>query len=142
METVLKVIRVFLGIVFIYAGVSKIIHPFSFAITIYNYQIVPEVFITPLSILLPWVEFILGLFLVFGIFMEGGVLLASFLLGVFTLALIFNYIRGVDVNCGCFSFSSAGSKAHVLWYILRDLILFSLSVFLTIRTIKKRLIKT
>ena len=48
--------RVFLGGVFIYAGVVKIIQPAEFADAIDNYRIAPYVLVTIMAVVLPWVR--------------------------------------------------------------------------------------
>ncbi len=135
----IKIIRILLGIIFLYAGIDKILHPFGFAISIYNYRIVPDGLISPLAVILPWVECLLGIFLVLGIFVEGSALLSTMLLGIFSAIMIFNLIRGVDVDCGCFSQSSETLKGNMAWYIIRDLMLFTISIYLMRWSFKKEI---
>ena len=49
--------RLFLGILFIYASVDKILHPAAFAKIVYNFHILPGFLINLFAIILPWVEF-------------------------------------------------------------------------------------
>lgn len=95
--------RLLLGGLFIYAGVEKIFHPADFAKIVYNYQILPDALVNLTALLLPWLELIIGICLVIGFWMPGAVLLANGLLWIFFLALLFNYYRGLDIQCGCFS---------------------------------------
>ena len=114
-------LRLFLGLVFVYASFDKILRPSDFAEIIYNYQVLPEVLINLTSVILPWLELLLGLLLIFGVWLPGAVLLCNSLFLVFFATLIFNSARGLDVDCGCFSVSSATSSGgHMLWYLLRD----------------------
>lgn len=76
--------RIFLGAVFIYASIDKIIHPEAFAKAIFNYQILPEALINLTAILLPWLELVMGVLLVLGIWQQGAVFLANVLLGFFS----------------------------------------------------------
>ena len=113
--------RLILGVVFIYASVDKIAHPMAFAETIYNYQILPGYFISFTAIVLPWLELVLGIFLILGFFQEGSATMATFLLIVFFSAMVFNLARGLDIHCGCFSTSTGGtSNAPMTWYVFRD----------------------
>jgi putative oxidoreductase len=102
--------RLILGITFIYASLDKISNPDQFARIIYNYHILPPSLINLYAVTLPWVEFLAGLFLIFGVFTESASLLICFLLFVFVVAISINLYRGVNLNCGCFSTDPAGAK--------------------------------
>ena len=113
--------RIIFGGIFIYASLDKITHPFEFARAIHNYQILPDIFVFITAAILPWIELITGIFLVAGIFPRTSSILLSALLGIFTIALGINTLRGLDVSCGCFSVSSEISDPVVI--ILRDLLM-------------------
>ena len=102
--------RLVLGITFIYASLDKISNPDQFARIIYNYHILPHFLINIYAVTLPWVEFLAGLFLIFGVFTESASLLICFLLLVFVVAISINLYRGVNLNCGCFSTDPAGTR--------------------------------
>ena len=111
--------RLTLGLIFIVASGDKILHPKAFAEIIHNYQILPDGLINLVAIVLPWLELVLGVLLVIGLWLPGAVILANVLLLVFFFSLIFNAIRGLDVHCGCFA-TSVSTKSTVAWTILRD----------------------
>jgi uncharacterized membrane protein YphA (DoxX/SURF4 family) len=111
--------RVILGLIFIMASADKILHPKAFAEAIFNYQILPDSLINLMAIMLPWLEILLGLFLIGGFWLPGVVSLANALLVVFFGALVFNVARGLDVHCGCFSTGTKGEPATA-WYLARD----------------------
>lgn len=112
-------VRLILGAIFIIASADKIIHPAAFAQAIFNYQILPDYLINIMSIILPWLEILLGVFLLFGLWLPGTVTLTNALLIAFFAALVFNVARGLDVHCGCFSTSATGAPATA-WYLVRD----------------------
>lgn len=114
-------VRLFLGGIFIWASIDKILHPDSFAMTIKDYQILPLTMVNVLAVTLPWVELILGMMLVSGVWLQGAGLLATVLLIIFLGALAFNVARGLDVHCGCFT-SDARGNPTTIWYLIRDLI--------------------
>ena len=121
-------VRLILGVIFIYASYDKILHPKAFAQVIYNYQILPDSFINVTAIFLPWLEVLMGVFLIIGFWMPGTVIWCNLLFVVYIGALWFNLARGLDVNCGCFSTtegSSIGIKT-ILW----DVAFLTLSVYL------------
>lgn len=122
--------RLIMAGIFIYASIDKIAHPAAFAKDVYNYQILPDALVNLTALVLPWLELLLGLCLLAGVWMPGAVLSANGLLLVFLAALLFNMARGLDVNCGCFSTGSAASTISTGWYVLRDVLFFAVSVFL------------
>lgn len=129
-------IRLILGVVFVIASVDKIIHPAAFAKAIYNYQILPDAFINLTAIILPWLELLLGILLIWGLWLPGAALLTNLLLLVFFGALLFNVARGLDVHCGCFSTSTEGTPATA-WYLIRDTIFVVLGCYLSVKVIFK-----
>lgn len=120
--------RLILGGVFVYASFDKIIHPEAFAEVVHKYQILPDTFIKLTAIVLPWLELVVGAFLIFGFWMPGAVLMSNLLLMTFTGALLFNIARGFDISCGCFSTASENSMDF--WTILRDVSFLIPAVYL------------
>ncbi len=121
--------RLTLAIIFFYAGIEKIINPRDFAVAIYNYQLLPDCVINLSAIFLPWLEVLIAANLVIGINTRGAVLLSILLFLIFATALTINLVRGLDISCGCFGASSG----NISWfYLVRDLSLFCLSVFVLI----------
>jgi len=122
--------RLIMAGIFIYASIDKIAHPAAFAKDVYNYQILPDALINLTALVLPWLELLLGLCLLIGVWMPGAVLSANGLLLVFLAALLFNMARGLDVNCGCFSAGSDTPAMSAGWYLLRDTLFLAVGLFL------------
>jgi putative oxidoreductase len=101
-------VRLILGIIFIAAGIPKILDPSSFAMIVYSYQLLPDIFINFFALVLPWLEVIVGGFLILGIWLPGTVVLYNLLMLSFMSALVVNTFRGLDVQSGCFSTDSEG----------------------------------
>ncbi len=112
-KRIVLILRLVLGVTFVYASLDKIAHPDQFAKIVYNYKILPDFLINVFAVTLPWVELLAGLFLIVGIFTESASLLISFLLVLFLIAISINVLRGVDLNCGCFSTDPAGKKEGI-----------------------------
>jgi uncharacterized membrane protein YphA (DoxX/SURF4 family) len=113
--------RLILGAVFIYASIDKVIHPAAFAKAVYSYQVLPDFLINLAAIVLPWLELVLGIFLIVGLFREGSACIVAVLMLVFLGAMIFNLTRGLNVHCGCFSTSAEGTgNVSMAGYVLRD----------------------
>ena len=126
------VLRLFLGIVFLYASFDKILHPGAFAQAVYNYQILPDSTVNLVSLTLPWLELILGLCLVSGFWLPGTTVISTGLLTMFIGAMVYNDIRGLDVYCGCFSTETTEGPAGIS-ALIRDGIFLVASTYLTFR---------
>ncbi|MGE4424091.1 MAG: MauE/DoxX family redox-associated membrane protein [Pseudodesulfovibrio sp.] len=119
LTTLFVVLRFLLAVVFIYASIDKILHPADFAAIVKDYKVLPDILINLTAIILPWLELVLGVLLVLGRWQEGTLLLVNLLLVAFWATLVFNYFRGVDVGCGCFS-TQATESSNMVWYMVRD----------------------
>lgn len=119
LTTLFVVLRFMLAVVFIYASIDKILHPADFAAIVKDYKVLPDILINLTAIILPWLELVLGVLLVLGRWQEGTLLLVNLLLIAFWATLVFNYFRGVDVGCGCFS-TQATESSSMVWYMFRD----------------------
>ena len=122
-------VRLILGIVFIYASLDKIVYPAQFARIIYNYHLLPGDLINLWAVVLPWTEFFCGLFLILGVYKDGAATILTGLMAVFIVAIAINLFRGVDLECGCFSVSSK-AKSGALNLIYRDLVYLALGLYL------------
>ena len=122
-------LRLILGLAFILASIDKIINPEKFLEVINNYNIVPQ-FISPIiAMVLPWLEFISGIFLIFGILTESSAAIVIILLIMFIYGVSVNLYRGSDIECGCFSLLFEGESIG-LQTILRDMIFMCFAVIL------------
>jgi uncharacterized membrane protein YphA (DoxX/SURF4 family) len=133
-ETGFVFARILMGAVFLSASYDKILNPQAFAEAVYNYQILPDFAVNAVALALPWIELAAGLCLITGIWLPGGVLVCALLMFVFTAALVFNQIRGLDVHCGCFTTQAAHGPAG-MWTVIRDLFFLALSGYLLVRTV-------
>lgn len=132
------VARVSLALIFLAAGLPKILDPRGFAQMIALYQILPDTLIHPAAMILPWLEVLLALLLLFRIAYPGAVLLTNGLLIGFTLALAFNLYRGLDIACGCFSTRPEEASGDTLFYLLRDASFLLLSSWLFLDLLRKK----
>lgn len=123
------VVRLFVGIVFIYASIDKIADPGQFARIVYNYHMVPGALINIFALILPWVEMICGVSLIIGVYKEGSVLLLNLMVLAFIIGISINIFRGVDLECGCFTVSSK-ARGSALNLLIRDIGLLALTIYL------------
>ncbi len=117
-------IRVVLGFVFIYAGLEKALMPDSFAKSISNYQLLPELTINLFAIILPWIELVCGILLIFGISVKENSMILSLLLSIFIIMITISVIRGLNIDCGCFG-TTGGAKVGIT-KIIENLILLAI----------------
>ncbi len=94
--------RIILGIIFIYASYEKILDPIGFSKNIHNYHVTPIAIENLAALIIPWLELIIGVFLIFGLFLEGTTSITIALLIFFIFILSQAVLRGIDVHCGCF----------------------------------------
>jgi uncharacterized membrane protein YphA (DoxX/SURF4 family) len=120
-------VRMILGAVFIYASWDKIVNPADFAKVVANYQILPQIMINPVAWILPWLEMVCGVCLLIGWIARGSALIIAGLLMVFIGALGYSLLRGLDIQCGCFSLTAERSVPLYI-DILRDAFLLVMAI--------------
>jgi uncharacterized membrane protein YphA (DoxX/SURF4 family) len=94
--------RLYVGGSFLYASLSKIPFPAQFAEATANYQLVPYWMLNPGSLVLPWMEFICGLFLIIGFTSRASTILLGLLLVMFNSMVLVNIYWGAPISCGCY----------------------------------------
>ncbi len=129
-KPILIVFRLIVGGVFIWAAVTKIADPLSFAQDVKNYRLVGQTLSFLTAIFLPWLELIAGVSLIIGVFPRSSALVISGLLVFFIVLITVTMIRGIDVNCGCFgTFSRKADFLLILedsiWLLMSLILLFS-----------------
>jgi len=102
LDIVVLVARVVVGGVFIVAGGSKIGHAAYFAAQIAAFGIVPQRIIGPMALLLPFLEVLLGAYLVIGLYARLAGWIATIQLLIFAAAIASAVARGLSLSCGCF----------------------------------------
>ncbi len=122
--------RLGIGTLFIYAGSLKLSDPAVFAALIDAFGIVPEGLLGPVSVLLPVLELLAGVALLFDL--EGSLSIITGLLILFTAILGYGIWMGLDVDCGCFGPQEPEAKAFqgLRTSIYRDLAMLAGVVYL------------
>ena len=122
--------RFFLGAVFLWAGGTKIVNPHDFATIISNYQLLPDLLVNIMAVWLPWIEVLCGILLICGLWVEGSLVVINTLLIIFIAALISNWIRGIDVDCGCFAVAVEEGESNYILDVIRDIVLLLIGMFI------------
>jgi uncharacterized membrane protein YphA (DoxX/SURF4 family) len=96
-------LRLFLGAVFLYAAWTKLRQPWMlFAISIDAYNVLPDWGVTVVARVVPWLEVVLGLWLLAGWQPRWSSLAAAAMLAGFMALMIGAYSKGMAIDCGCF----------------------------------------
>lgn len=126
--------KAFMGAVFLVSSSTGILSPGRFSDSIEAYKILPKIFIMPMAHLVPVLEALAGLFLILDVYAQSSAFIISGLLVVYVIAITSAWVRGFDIECGCFDLlSQFGLEDKVgLAAIIRDLVFlcFSGCVFL------------
>ena len=132
--------RILLGLIFLFAGIAKISDPVRFIFTLRQFNLFSEAVIPFMALYLPWLEFILGLFLILGLLYRASAFLLACLNTMFAIAILTVVVRGMEIDCGCFGMfadvlkipDSADIKA-----VIRNVIFIGISIYIFI--VKKTL---
>lgn len=117
-----RILRIVLGTVLIYASAEKIIRPDQFAYAISNYKLLPIGWVNFIALILPWLEAVVGIFLIVGIFEWVSLTLYNVMMIVFMFAIVISLTRGLNISCGCFTSDPNAEK--MTWFTLfRDSLL-------------------
>jgi uncharacterized membrane protein YphA (DoxX/SURF4 family) len=121
-------VRLGLGIVFIYAGVVKLSDPKAFARIISQYNLIPDPLLPLTAIGLPALEVLAGIGVILGL--RGSLHLMFSLLVFFVFILWYGILSNLDVDCGCFSAEDLKHQAGLWQAFYRDWIMIGAVIFL------------
>ena len=131
MNWVVLVLRIALGAIFLFAGAAKVGHADQFAAQIAGFRLLPQPMVAPLAVALPYLEILLGGYLVVGLFTRTAAWFAVALLAVFDLAVASAVVRGMTVSCGCFG---PNDTTVTTWgEVARDAVFVLLAVIVALR---------
>ena len=123
-----RVVRVVLGVVFVWAGSVKLADPEGFAEIISSYELVPETLLLVVAVGLPVLEVFAGLGLVFDI--RGSLVTILGLLALFVFVLWFGILKDLDIDCGCFSPTDLAEHMTLRQAMYRDFVMMAGAFYL------------
>jgi uncharacterized membrane protein YphA (DoxX/SURF4 family) len=128
-------LRIVIGGIFVYAAWLKLQAPWPiFAMNIDSYQVLPMPAVEFVARTLPWLELLLGIWLIAGVWRKISTLAASLLLIVFFGLMIRAMAKGLQIDCGCFG---PGDRLSPLT-LVRDGSLLAGSLFATFMAFRSR----
>ena len=102
MKTLLFVVALAFGALFLWSGVGKIKDPVAFAEAVRNYQLIGDPYAAVAALFIPWVEVFAAIGVMTDRFRKGSAAILTVSLLVFTAAIVIAWMRGLDITCGCF----------------------------------------
>jgi uncharacterized membrane protein YphA (DoxX/SURF4 family) len=102
MHAAVLVVRVVLGALLIAAGGLKIGHAVDLAAAIAGFRLLPATVVAPLALALPYLELLLGGYLVAGLFTRPAAIVACVQFIVYAAAVASAVLRHIPASCGCF----------------------------------------
>lgn len=112
-----RYLRYFLAAVFLVAVPHKLLDPAGFALAIARYDLLPTAAVNAVALVLPWIEVILAVLLACDVLMGPALWLTNILFVSFAASIGIAMIRGLDIDCGCFTTGTTGS---MLFALVRD----------------------
>ena len=135
-----RLLRGLLGVLMVWAAISKLANPTEFLGSIYAYKLpLPQLFMQATAVVLPWLELLCGLLLVAGLWVETALLAVTALLTLFVFATGQAWLRGLEIGCGCFSLKVFGLDSNpelerflesVAFAFFRNLVLLAVAALL------------
>ena len=129
------VVRIFIGLIFAYGGLSKLLEPSAnFEASLMKYGVFPPHWVPWIARTVPWLEWIFGSFFILGYLPSfAGIGLAFLSLSfLMTLGSSRLFLSSGDTDCGCFGAGGLHLSLHQVF--LLDLLNFAASLRLIFMT--------
>lgn len=122
------------AVTLIVAGVSKLLDVPEFLESLSSWSTIPHRVRLFAALAVPCAELTLGMMIVLGISRRIATAAAAVLLGVFTIAIIIQLLRGEMVGCRCFGslVSYRSTQEAATWMLARNTLLFVASIIATL----------
>jgi len=113
--------RIGVGLLFLYAGIVKMLDPVHFAEGIKAFELTSPQWAEVLTFGVPALEAVAGLILFLGVrsLWRGAAVVLAGLLAVFCGAIVSAWWRGLPVSCGCFG-DASGVPSDPMWWSIRN----------------------
>jgi uncharacterized membrane protein YphA (DoxX/SURF4 family) len=140
-DVALLLARIIVGGIFLIAGLTKVGDPGGFATSVRAFHLMPEPLVVPFAFIVPWLEILVGLYLLFGFLTRIGAIGSGLLLITFIVALADSLFTGNTAHpCGCFGANPSpiiailsGGNTVGWWDLIRDVIMLGLAALIVLR---------
>lgn len=129
---IVPALRIVLGLLLIISGFLKVPSLRAFSVIVASYGILPRKLVKPLAYLQPFIEIVIGSWVLSGEFLFEAGLAGMALMGVTTLFVLFALIKKKKMdNCGCYGvavkvpLSWRKFTENVVWVALFGLLAFA-----------------
>lgn len=109
MPTLVFILRLLLGALLVVTGVLKAGHAPDLAAAIAGFRLLPPAVTALLAVVLPYVEILIGGYLIVGLFTRATAIVAAVQFVLYAGAIASAVIRGIPANCGCFGPNDAAT---------------------------------
>jgi len=138
-------LRLLIGGLFLWAGLSKLGSPLQTLATVYSYQVVlPDLIASLVAASLPWMEILLGTALLAGIWLPVATGWTATVLVFFSMMTAQAWWRELPIDCGCVDLSVLHPALAALTTpggaTLRNLVLLVLTVLLAVLARKRAVV--
>ena len=135
-----RILKIFfqllIGIIFFYASIGKLLDIKNFADAISKYDILPFILVKPFAVIMPIIEMLIGTFMILNVMPKISLITASAMLIIFVIAILSAIIRGINIDCGCFSniYQTSEPSKFGLWIaFIRTVFLFLICFYLILQ---------
>jgi uncharacterized membrane protein YphA (DoxX/SURF4 family) len=127
----LSIVRVAIGCMFIYSSLPKIRHPYDFLFSVYSYELAGPKLGMFVAMTLPWLEVLVGICLIGGVFVSGALLVSIGMAAMFTVVLSSAIYHNLNITCGCFGASSTEIVGYSTLIRACTILLFSIITYIS-----------
>lgn len=127
-KEIILLLRLIVGVTFVYASFEKILHPNQFAIAVRSYQIIPVSLSNLFTLSVVWAEAVAATFLIVGLFTRQAAGAILLLTSMFTVAIGIVLVKGMVIDCGCFG-SDGGTPVDLI-SLIRNILLIAACVLI------------
>ncbi len=133
--TALTLVRILLGGLFVWSGVSKLLDPLFFAFALKAFHLgLSDAAVSRLAFIIPWLEALAGAVLALGFWTRASAVMVLALLLGFSTGIISLLVRGMDVRCPCFGATELVCEGPLgVCHLIRNAILIALAIFVATR---------
>lgn len=127
--------RLVTGGVWVVAGALKLPDLDGSVRAVRAYELLPEALVPAVGHALPVVEVLVGAMLLLGLRVRANAAVSSVLFAAFVVGIASVWVRGIEIDCGCFGGGGAqeGASAAYPVELARDVALLLASVWLVVR---------